>query len=398
MLDNRHIKEIRGSINNGIMSYDTKESSGDSLQITFTNPKVINFIQHLPKGVNIESLISTIISQISSYAGEMCDHAKVDTDETDESGNAQEEGTLTIHNLQMITHNLQRVIEDSSNCITSENNAAIGRLKIEISNELRDLYVKNNENSSRKGAQSEQRVMSILIKNYPSVDILDTSKILHSCDISMGFEDNLNILIENKDYSSKNIPRKEVTKFIGDLQFQNASGVLFSQSSGIANKNNFQLDIVTDTIVALYVSNTNHEPNIIIAAIDMVKNVTLMMKTYKHDVTGNVRKISDAQLKSMSNEINLYNDKISQVKQLVTKFEKDMMATIGSIQFVVTTEVVNGAADFVNSNTVIQEIVHCKYCNKDFKSKGAFTRHLNKEHPNDNQTKTTGDKTHVNTQ
>ena len=355
----------------------------NNLTVTFTNANVVNFVKRY--NIDVEAFMCSILEHLDIDVDPFVRDFTADNHENDSKESCHPHGIPLNHSngepaLNVIMQSVQRVMEESSQEISNQNVAAIGRLKMDISNELREFHTKGNENSSVKGARSEQRVMHTLVKNYPSIDITDSSKSIHSCDIKMTFSDNLIILVENKDYSSKNIPRKEVSKFIGDLTFQNSSGVLFSQSSGIANKHNFQLDIVSDTVVALYVSNVDHEPNIIIAAIDIIKNVTDMLRNYKNN-QGNHIKISNTQLKALSIELNTYNEKITQVRQLVSKFEKDLMGTIGAIEFRVTNEIVNGKADFIKvSNSVINEKLECAICKIEFKCKGSLTKHLKKVH------------------
>ena len=347
-----------------------------SITITLCDPQVVEFVESY--SVDVEALVKSLIPHIDTWVLQGA-HSQISTDSHIPTSEIRNEMQLST-----IMTGLQRALDDSHNHIATQNTAAISQLKLDLSNELRDIHTKTNENSSVKGARSEQRVMNTLLKNYPSFDISDSSKDLHCCDIRVTFDSELTVLVENKDYRSKNIPRKEVDKFLTDLQFHNTSGVMFSQSSGIANKHNFQLDIISDTTVALYVSNVDHEPNIIVAAIDIIKNVTTLLRNYRSTASKGVR-ISDEQLRGISAELNTYNAKITQVRQLVNKFEKDLMATVGAIDFRVTTEMVNGgAAAFTQPSSIPNETVQCTVCQKEFKCKGALTKHTNKVHPNPN--------------
>ena len=338
-----------------------------TITVRMSDPVVVDFLS--TNDFDVEAMIKSLIPHItviSSYGSD-----------------ANTVGVKNNETIDMIIKSVKYALDNSATEISNQNVIAIDQLKIDISKEIRDLHTKSTENSSVKGAHSEQRVMNPLVKNFHSLEISDTSKELHSCDMRIKFEDDLFVLIENKDYSSKNIPQKEVNKFLKDIKFNNTSGVLFSQSSGVANKQNFQLDIVSDTTVALYVSNVNHDHHIIIAAIDIIKNVTLLLRNYRQESSLNV-KISNEQLKGISTELNTYNEKILQVKKLVGNFEKDLMATIGTIDFRVTTEIVNGGVTaFTNSanlSNMISDTFKCDICNLDFVCKGSLTKHTKKVH------------------
>lgn len=345
-----------------------------TIAVTLRDPKIVEFV-HTHR-VDVEALLVSLLPHLEHWSA-----AAVPQEPSRDPHGDHGDRQLA----SAVMSEVQRALEASTHDLGIQHAAAIGQLKLDLSAELRELHTKASQNSSLKGARSEQRIMNTLIKNYPSLDIADTSKELHCCDIRVTFDDFIT-LVENKDYSSKNIPRKEVDKFLSDLKFHGASGVLFSQSSGIANKHNFQLDIVSDTTVALYVSHADHEPSIVVAAVDILRNVTTLLRTHKSAGTQGIR-ITEEQLRGISAELNTYNDKVAQVRQLVTKFEKDLMATLGAIEFRVTTGMVHGGADaFAQPPCSAPHVpephktVTCGICHREFKCKGALTKHVNNMH------------------
>ena len=88
-------------------------------------------------------------------------------------------------------------------------------------------------------------------------------------------------MIENKDWG-KNVVQEEVKKFIHDIETQNCSGVFLSQNYGIANKENFEINI-HDGNVLIYVHEANNDPEKIKLAIDIIDHFKARINDFKLD-------------------------------------------------------------------------------------------------------------------
>ena len=97
-----------------------------------------------------------------------------------------------------------------------------------------------SDNSYYKGKVGEQKMYNLLTMMFPKNEIIDTHKDPNRGDFLIVCEDEKKILIDNKDYSS-NVPKKEIEKFHKDIQenIDVHSGILISNSSGIAKKDDF---------------------------------------------------------------------------------------------------------------------------------------------------------------
>jgi hypothetical protein len=124
------------------------------------------------------------------------------------------------------------------------------------------------DNSSFKGKIGENLVFHILQKLYPSsnVEFVGTTK--ETGDFILERRGKQKILIENKNWDT-NVPRDEVEKFMRDTAIQNCSGLFLSQHTGIANKENFEINIQEGNIL-LYVHHVNHDAETIKVAIDIL--------------------------------------------------------------------------------------------------------------------------------
>jgi hypothetical protein len=126
----------------------------------------------------------------------------------------------------------------------------------------------NTNNSTNIGKLGEDKLCSVLNKIFPSSHIENTSTKSKQGDFILKRNNMIDILFENKQYTA-NVPRDEVFKFIRDCDENNFSGILVSNTSGIATKNNFQIDI-HDKNILIYLHNTNYNEDLIHTAVDIL--------------------------------------------------------------------------------------------------------------------------------
>jgi len=134
------------------------------------------------------------------------------------------------------------------------------------------------KNSSLKGRCGENILSAILNKLYPNANILDTTTSGHAGDFIMTRERyngkdvrTSKILFENKDFTT-NVPLVDLNKFNNDVNDEQCSGILFSHSSGIAGRNNWQIDIMNLTC-KVYLHNVKYDPETIRVAIELVDSI-----------------------------------------------------------------------------------------------------------------------------
>lgn len=89
------------------------------------------------------------------------------------------------------------------------------------------------------------------------------------------------ILFENKDYK-QNINKEEIAKFIIDVDNQNTHGIFLSQYSGIAFKQNYQIDIHKGKIL-VYVQNCEYSIDKIRIAVDIIDNLSVKIEDLTQD-------------------------------------------------------------------------------------------------------------------
>ena len=119
-----------------------------------------------------------------------------------------------------------------------------------IRKELNDLKCKLDEknniysNSSKKGLEGETTMMAILNNLFPNADIKDTHKDTGNGDARLVIN-NIQILYENKNFDSCNIPKRDLDKFRRDVENTDChGGIICSERTGIACKNDLDIEII----------------------------------------------------------------------------------------------------------------------------------------------------------
>jgi hypothetical protein len=145
-------------------------------------------------------------------------------------------------------------------------------------------YINKYNNSTLKGQMAENNIEELLCGLYKSSEILRKSKESKSGDIILKRINMEPILFEVKDFKV-NVPVSDIDKFIRDVNETNMSGIMLSISSGIANKNNFQIDITKNNNICIYVHNMEYDVEKIRLAVDIIDNLGTKLKENKKNIT-----------------------------------------------------------------------------------------------------------------
>ena len=255
---------------------------------------------------------------------------------------------------------LDQKITDISEKTNSQNS-----LSQSLNSQVGDL-LKKLENSSAKGKMSENILVNILHSLYPTGQIDHVGQTKETGDIILSRKDKPKILIENKDWG-KNVVQEEVKKFLHDIETQNCSGVFLSQNYGIANKENFEINI-HDGNVLIYVHEANNEPEKIKLAIDIIDHFKSRLNDFKKDT--NVDSIPKDVLDSINTEYQAFvASKLSLVK-LIKDFNQKILkqlddTKIPSLEQYLSTRYATSTSKYV-----------CEYCGFVAKNAAAKSAHL----------------------
>lgn len=246
--------------------------------------------------------------------------------------------------------------------ISTSNNGTQSQLQSTISDLLKKM-----ENSSSKGKISENLLYNVVTPLYPTAEINSVGTTKETGDIMMYRKDKPTILLENKNYD-KNVTSDEVKKFIRDVETQNCCGIMLAQHSGIANKENYQIELYKKNIV-IYLHNVEYDADKIKVAIDIIDH-------FKSQIT-DIESGTDTLIieKHILDDINteyqtFITQKVTHIKT-IKEFNQKLLSQIEEIcipsleQFLYK--------NFSISTSASQDV--CEYCARTFKSQRALSAH-----------------------
>ena len=174
------------------------------------------------------------------------------------------------------------------------------------------------------------------------------------------------ILIENKNWN-KNVIQDEVKKFIRDVETQNCSGLFLSQNFGIANKENFEININNGNVL-LYVHEVNNDAEKIKIAIDIIDNFKLKLDEIIVS-NGDCYNIDKEILDEINKEYQLFaTQKLLQIKT-VKDFSSKMIKQLEELQLPSLEHFLSTKYAFSSSKYV------CEYCEYVAKNQSAMSAH-----------------------
>ncbi len=185
--------------------------------------------------------------------------------------------------------------------------------KIEEERSKIEKHYLRQQNSSLIGADGEEICLSNLTVLFPAAKIEDTHTEAGRGDFFFNYQ-NINLMIENKNYT-RNVPKKEIDKFYRDIENNTdiQGGILCSQKSGIANREDFCIEICKGKpIIMLHQTNNNN--NKLKVAIE------LLMSIIKTNIDFNKKEIIDA----MKLSSKLIRQKFNRIRKELSEHHRKM--------------------------------------------------------------------------
>jgi hypothetical protein len=206
--------------------------------------------------------------------------------------------------------------------ISTNNQQIAASLNTNVSDMLKKM-----ENTSTKGKVSENIVYNILQTLYPvsQIDYVGTTK--ETGDIILIRNNRPKILIENKNWE-KNVVQEEVKKFIHDVETQKCCGLFIAQNFGIANKEQFQIDI-HDGNVLVYIHTVHNDAEKIKVAIDIIDH----FKSKLDDLAthADIDTISKEVLDSINQEYQMYCAQKLNILKTIKDFNNKILKQVEDI-------------------------------------------------------------------
>jgi hypothetical protein len=279
----------------------------------------------------IQSNLKQLYSQITEDTNKLAKNTNSDKSISEFLGNFEAKYSTMMQTIQQplysfftasenrITQNIDVLKENTTNSLQSQS---------KLQEDLGEFLSKYNV-SSNKGKYGEHNLCNILNTLYPTAEVKNTTGTKSSGDFIMERPDRTDILFENKDYK-QNINKDEIAKFIVDVDNQNTHGIFLSQYSGIAFKQNFQIDIHKGKIL-IYVQNCEYSADKIRLAVDIIDSLSVKIEELSQDEDTN--SISKDLLDNINDEYQKYISQKENMIVLLRDFQKKMVTQIEDIKF-----------------------------------------------------------------
>ena len=221
-------------------------------------------------------------------------------------------------------------------------------------------------NSSKRGAEGENDILTILNSLFPNAIIQDTHSQSRSGDVRIELL-GIQILYENKNFTS-NVPKRDIDKFIRDVQESDVHcGIMCSENTGIANRNDLDVEILEGKPL-IYLHNTKENVDKIRVAVLILVNI--LQNNLELD-TSMIQKIKDL-VKETEEITKIYNLQKKNLNLMVESNEKLVIHT-RNIKYRLE-EIINKCE---KGDEYDERKQKCQYCSKFYMD---LEKHIKKNH------------------
>tara|TARA_Y100000389_G_scaffold196549_1_gene229653 strand:- start:2297 stop:3652 length:1356 start_codon:yes stop_codon:yes gene_type:complete len=238
--------------------------------------------------------------------------------------------------------------------------------KMDITEDISNIktYFEGQKNSSIKGNIGEGKLETILNGIFPSSNIQNTTGTARAGDFMVNRDGLHSIMFETKDYFH-NVPNTEVDKFIRDVEQRNTHGIFLSQSSGIATKEDFRIDMY-DNNVMIFVHNVHYSPDKIRLAVVMLDHIVAKLDEF--EIKGDT--ISDDTMKNINAEFKIFVQNKTNAIDCLKRFNKEMLTTLTGMELPELASLLS--AKYATNDTTTCK---CSICNREFKNAKGLAAH-----------------------
>ena len=218
----------------------------------------------------------------------------------------------------------------------------------------------NNKIPVLKGKVTENNYIMSLSSIFNDSEISDCSSTSHAMDILLQQPGKIDIRFDIKDYST-NVPSKEIQKFKNDITYNMCHGILISDKSGIATKQNYSFEIIDNKFVAFYISNGYQQ-------MENIPNIISFIRCIESIINNNSGiNISSESMLIIHKELENYISCLDSIK-------KNLQNSIQICNKMTFSSLLN-ILQYNTSSTIITKFT-CNKCHDSFTTKRKLTYHL----------------------
>lgn len=219
---------------------------------------------------------------------------------------------------------------------------------------LQTDYTSGSLSSLNNCVKGEDNLEIVLNKINPTSNIVRNMKTDHFYDFMITIEKKQKIIVESKEINT-NINSEQVELFLNTCKEVKCNGIFISQSSGIINKYNYQIDIISKNVI-VYIHFANYDQDKIKIAFDMIDSISERLNYI--NMSGDFF-ITKNLLMEINEEYQFFIKQKEELKIYIKQHENNLLNQLQDIKF-------NNLNNYLSSKITTNEkigIYKCNLCN-----------------------------------
>lgn len=357
-----------------------KSNNGDSeknimVRMNETTELLLSRVSDMVKNENARSFLVAEIEKISTKVREESERMMNSFEKTNGEAAITKINNMIVSQYRELDTSFKARIDS----FFSSQSSSQGSMYTEIMNRLEKTssavdivgdYFQKQIGSTNKGKHGEAKLEIILSQMFPSGIITNTSGMTACGDFIIERDNRSKVLIDTKDYDTV-VPVKEVEKIIRDVEKNNCHGILVSQKSGIAQKNDFEVNVHNHKII-IFLHNAQYDNERLQLAFNMIDYLEPYLVDKNDNEVGEV--ISCELLVSINKE---YQELASQKLNLIQSIKKSQNELVNQVQKMDLPSLTNYLdKKFANTGKAVFKCDKCNiFIGKNAKSLATHKRH-----------------------
>ena len=223
--------------------------------------------------------------------------------------------------INLLNDNKYKLIRENEHSIRTQYEDKLSNMRtqyeLRLENERNKYndFINRQQNSSLVGADGETELESILNKFYPKCEIENMASQPGRGDFLLKFDKF--IMVESKNYT-RNVNTEEIKKFFRDISSNDDyhSGIFCSLKSGVANKDDFSVNIISGKPV-IFLHNLKQNPNNIKHAVNILNTIMTLDRKILND---------KEKIDKINQNINEFKKNIKKRRKLIDDTHKKSIA------------------------------------------------------------------------
>ena len=212
-------------------------------------------------------------------------------------------------------------------------------------------------NQLLKGLNGENEIEIILNKLNPTSNVIRNPMSNVYYDFNIKQEGKQNILVNSKE-TNINISAEEVYQFIKSCQQLKSHGIFMSQNGGIINKYNYQIDILNNTNIIVYVHFAEYNEEKIKVAFDIIDSIYDKVKNIDNSNPYELE-ISKETLTEINKEYQFFIKQKEELKNYIKENQFKLLNQLEDVKL-------NNLSKYLSTHFISSEkigIYKCEMCN-----------------------------------